>query len=165
MKTVKRSIIFVFTLVLSSFFLHAEVLLPSESVSKLLQQYYSLKDALIKSDATLSAKEAEKMLHLTEKISASKVPDKELVEKLKVSLKKISEASDLDIQRKEFKPLSENMHAFIAFSGYKHKKVYVQHCPMALGNQGGVWLSNEKEIRNPYFGDKMLKCGVVQEEL
>jgi Cu(I)/Ag(I) efflux system membrane fusion protein len=38
---------------------------------------------------------------------------------------------------------------------------YVQHCPMADSNKGADWLSREKEIRNPYYGASMLKCGEV----
>jgi Cu(I)/Ag(I) efflux system membrane fusion protein len=30
---------------------------------------------------------------------------------------------------------------------------------MVKNNQGTNWLSKEKEIFNPYFGEKMLKCG------
>ena len=30
---------------------------------------------------------------------------------------------------------------------------------MAFDNKGAYWLSEEKEIRNPYFGSKMLTCG------
>ena len=44
-------------------------------------------------------------------------------------------------------------------------ELYLEYCPMANGNTGGYWLSNEKEIRNPYFGDKMLKCGSVKETI
>ena len=40
--------------------------------------------------------------------------------------------------------------------------MYKQFCPMAFNDQGGYWLSNSKEVRNPYFGDKMLKCGMVK---
>jgi Cu(I)/Ag(I) efflux system membrane fusion protein len=36
---------------------------------------------------------------------------------------------------------------------------------MAKGNQGADWLSTEEQIRNPYFGDKMMKCGTVKLEL
>jgi hypothetical protein len=36
---------------------------------------------------------------------------------------------------------------------------------MARNNQGGFWLSDDEEIRNPYFGDKMLTCGSVTEKL
>jgi hypothetical protein len=43
--------------------------------------------------------------------------------------------------------------------------VYKAYCPMANNNQGATWLSDSKEIRNPYFGDKMLKCGSLKEEL
>ncbi|WP_420601742.1 hypothetical protein [Flagellimonas sp.] len=42
---------------------------------------------------------------------------------------------------------------------------YVQQCPMANNNKGAVWLSTENEIRNPYYGDAMLKCGSVLEVL
>ena len=37
--------------------------------------------------------------------------------------------------------------------------IYVQHCPMADSNNGADWLSQDKEIRNPYFGESMLSCG------
>jgi Cu(I)/Ag(I) efflux system membrane fusion protein len=43
--------------------------------------------------------------------------------------------------------------------------VYIQHCPMADSNNGADWLSQEKEIRNPYFGESMLKCGEVKKEI
>jgi len=33
---------------------------------------------------------------------------------------------------------------------------------MAFGNEGADWLSKEEAIQNPYFGDKMMKCGVVK---
>jgi Cu(I)/Ag(I) efflux system membrane fusion protein len=36
---------------------------------------------------------------------------------------------------------------------------------MANNNKGAVWLSTEKEIRNPYYGDKMMRCGEILEEL
>ncbi|MBA4058359.1 MAG: hypothetical protein C0490_26815, partial [Marivirga sp.] len=43
--------------------------------------------------------------------------------------------------------------------------LYLEYCPMANNNEGAYWLSNEKEIKNPYFGDKMLKCGSVKETI
>jgi hypothetical protein len=36
---------------------------------------------------------------------------------------------------------------------------------MANGDNGAYWLSNEAKIRNPYFGDAMLKCGVVKDSI
>jgi hypothetical protein len=36
---------------------------------------------------------------------------------------------------------------------------------MALNNTGGYWLSSEEKILNPYFGDKMLKCGKIDSKI
>jgi Cu(I)/Ag(I) efflux system membrane fusion protein len=43
--------------------------------------------------------------------------------------------------------------------------VYHQYCPMAFNDKGAYWLSNEAEIKNPYFGKKMLECGEVKDSL
>ncbi|PID69752.1 MAG: hypothetical protein CR989_00130 [Flavobacteriales bacterium] len=32
---------------------------------------------------------------------------------------------------------------------------------MANNDKGAVWLSHSTEVLNPYYGDKMLKCGLV----
>lgn len=37
----------------------------------------------------------------------------------------------------------------------------VQFCPM----KNASWLSDSKEVCNPYYGDKMLTCGSVKEEI
>jgi Cu(I)/Ag(I) efflux system membrane fusion protein len=36
---------------------------------------------------------------------------------------------------------------------------------MADRNNGARWLSKEQKVLNPYFGEAMLKCGSVKEEL
>jgi hypothetical protein len=36
---------------------------------------------------------------------------------------------------------------------------------MAMNNEGAYWLSTSEKIRNPYFGDQMLTCGSVKDEL
>jgi Cu(I)/Ag(I) efflux system membrane fusion protein len=43
--------------------------------------------------------------------------------------------------------------------------MYVQYCPMADNDKGGFWLSTEKQVINPYFGDMMLKCGEVTDSI
>ena len=42
--------------------------------------------------------------------------------------------------------------------------VYIQHCPMANNDKGADWLSLNKNILNPYFGEQMLTCGWITEE-
>ena len=34
---------------------------------------------------------------------------------------------------------------------------------MAFDNRGAQWLQNSQELRNPYFGQTMLKCGSIEE--
>ena len=49
--------------------------------------------------------------------------------------------------------------------GLSNGEVYVQYCPMAFNDKGASWISSSKEIRNPYFGDKMMNCGEVKETI
>jgi Cu(I)/Ag(I) efflux system membrane fusion protein len=43
-----------------------------------------------------------------------------------------------------------------------NKELYIQYCPMADRNNGARWLSDSKIVKNPYFGESMLKCGEVK---
>jgi len=36
---------------------------------------------------------------------------------------------------------------------------------MALNDKGGYWLSNEKAIKNPYYGESMMACGEIKETI
>ena len=45
------------------------------------------------------------------------------------------------------------------------KTVHYQFCPMAKNGKGAYWLSENKDIRNPYFGKKMIDCGETKETL
>ena len=57
------------------------------------------------------------------------------------------------------------MTSLIKVSKLASGTLYIEYCPMANNNEGAFWLSNEKEIKNPYFGEMMLKCGSVKETL
>jgi hypothetical protein len=48
-----------------------------------------------------------------------------------------------------------------AFGG--GRRLYHDHCPMARDNQGALWISELKDVKNPYFGADMLTCGTVEE--
>ena len=61
--------------------------------------------------------------------------------------------------------LSQALIKSIKVFGVSIDSLFVEHCPMAFNNNGADWLSGETTIRNPYFGDKMLKCGVVKDTL
>ena len=77
------------------------------------------------------------------------------------AVKDIEIAEDLNSQRIAFSALSDEM-VILVKGNLKSGMIYQDFCPMALG-KGAFWLSSEKEIQNPYFGNKMLKCGSVKE--
>ena len=81
------------------------------------------------------------------------------------SASKITAASDIEAQRAAYETLSNNMTALIKKEGLSSGELYVAHCPMAFDDKGASWISGSKEIRNPYFGEKMLTCGEIQETI
>ena len=77
------------------------------------------------------------------------------------AVKEIESSADLKSQRIAFSALSDEMAVLVA-GNLKSGMIYKDYCPMALDG-GAYWLSSEKEIQNPYLGDKMLNCGSVKE--
>jgi len=129
-----------------------------------LQEYLILKDALVQSDiskVSASAKDIQKRLSNVD-MSLVKgdmhVKWMSHLEKLTNSSANIEEASNLNTQRTEFLSLSQALIESVNTFGVGGV-VYQQFCPMTDGGKGGYWLSETEEIKNPYFGKQMLKCG------
>ncbi len=76
----------------------------------------------------------------------------------------ISASEDIEAQRENFIALSQNMIALVS-NFDEIEEIYIQRCPMANNNKGATWLSRNKEIRNPYFGEQMLGCGETIQSL
>ncbi len=72
--------------------------------------------------------------------------------------------SDLKHQREHFLALSTDIIDLVALLGTE-KTLYKDFCPMANNNKGGFWLSEIKDIKNPYYGARMLKCGSVKKQI
>ena len=81
------------------------------------------------------------------------------------SLNEIQSSTDIEAQRKSFSTLSDNLYKSVKTFGLGGKSAFYQYCPMAFNDEGGYWLSDNEQVRNPYFGDKMLTCGEVKEKL
>jgi hypothetical protein len=149
---------------------YAQAQSAEQQIGTLLNDYYSLKDALVASDSKQSAEAAKTMLTTFNAIDANKLnaDQSELFASLKGKLKEdiehISGNQEVSQQRAHFTTLSENMIALVKAVDLKDE-VYHQFCPMANKNQGGNWLSAQKEVRNPYYGSMMLKCGMVKATL
>ncbi len=67
-------------------------------------------------------------------------------------------------QREHFDILSKDMYDLVKLLG-ANQLLYVDHCSMYNNNKGAIWLSEVKDIKNPYLGKVMPTCGTVKEEL
>lgn len=119
--------------------------------------YIHLKDALVNSNSEEAKSAATALKKSLSSLSNAK--------KAEASASKIAATATLEEQRKEFSNLSNEMTSLVKGGKLSEGSLYVEYCPMANNNQGAYWLSNEKEIKNPYFGNKMLKCGSVKETI
>ena len=82
--------------------------------------------------------------------------------KLQKALEAMQSAEDIGALRAGFEVLSNDLTGAIkAFGIDRGRTVYQLHCSMAFGNRGAYWLQSDKDVRNPYFGAAMLKCGEV----
>ena len=131
--------------------------LKSDQLNAVYQQYLLLSDALINSDLA-AAKEAS----LAVELGAKAISNGSVMASLAA---KITNATDIEKQRALFSDLSNEMIAKVKSAGLKSGEVYVEYCPMALNDKGASWLSNQKEIKNPYYGESMMDCGEVKETL
>ncbi|MEO6070583.1 MAG: hypothetical protein ABIN57_10625, partial [Chitinophagaceae bacterium] len=73
----------------------------------------------------------------------------------------IADAKTIDKQRAAFSNFSTNVTEVAKSLKLTDQPVYVQYCPMKKAS----WLSNEKSIKNPYYGNSMLTCGKVTDTL
>ena len=130
--------------------------------------YFALKDALVKTDGPMVSEKAAAMLSAIDAIEMGKLKMEEhtvwmKIEKaLKTDAQHIKGNKDIEQQRGYFILLSKNMYELIKVSK-PAETVYYQFCPMANDGKGANWLSKENAIKNPYYGSQMLSCGKTVE--
>ena len=72
--------------------------------------------------------------------------------------------NDINEQRNQFISISNAMINSVKAFGVNNVS-YELYCPMADDDKGAFWLSTEKQVINPYFGDMMLRCGEVKDTI
>lgn len=138
-----------------------------ENSEKVLSDYFNLKNALVSDDESKAKeigailKESLNNLDISKYTDAQKLELKDIIVDAKEHAEHISK-SPIAHQREHFKVLSKDIIDMVAITGASNK-LYEQYCPMY--EKGSAWLSMNKEVRNPYYGSKMLKCGKVQREI
>jgi len=142
-----------------------------KQLSKTFEAYVKLKDAFVASDAAQVDEAAFKTQRVLEGMDAKLLSGAALndwtiyQQGLDGALSGIQSTDDLEKKRAAFTAATENLYKSIKAYGLGGLTAYYEYCPMAFDNQGAYWLSDNDAIRNPYFGDRMLKCGSVEEKL
>jgi hypothetical protein len=139
------------------------------SLKEIVEHYLHIKNALANDNGEEAARGSEAMSSVLGKIDKSlfTAEQKKVYEENEEDLKEHAEhisKSKIAHQREHFSMMSEDIYALAkAFGG--GKTLYHDHCPMYNDNKGAMWLSETMEIKNPYMGSKMPKCGKVEEKI
>ena len=139
-----------------------------EQLHKVVEAYLFMKEGLVQADKEKVTKGSSALYAALQKLDENKLEEEAeafwnekrsfLLEHAKLS----KEAETIEGKRENFiylsKPLIKVVEAFGA-----SQTLYIDYCPMANNNNGAYWISETKEIRNPFFGGEMLTCGEVKD--
>jgi hypothetical protein len=147
------------------------VVSSSFAIDGIVSNYLKLKNALIKDDSK-AAVNASKLIVATLNEASTNTLDAKLKKKynnIAADAKEHAElignnAGKIDQQRAHFAMLSKDINDLIKTFGTK-QKLYQDYCPMYDEGKSGYWISETKEIRNPYYGSEMLSCGRIEKTI
>lgn len=139
-------------------------------IKEITGDYLQIKNALANDNGSEAAAGGKAMNEAIGKLDKSLLTavQKKIFDNTEESLKEDAEyigkkGDKVEHQRQHFATMSEAMYMLVKAFG-AGKTIYHDHCPMYNESQGGaMWLSETKEIRNPYYGNKMITCGSAEE--
>lgn len=141
------------------------------SIDEVLSAYLQLKNALVNDNGKDAAAASEQFSDALQKIDEASLTEEQKKEyddekeDLKEHADHIADnANKISHQRDHFEWLSNGLYELVKV--FKtNQTLYKDHCPMFNDGKGAIWLSEIKEIKNPYYGKKMITCGSVKEEI
>jgi Cu(I)/Ag(I) efflux system membrane fusion protein len=140
-------------------------------LDEVIDAYLNLKDGLVAADKNETAKYSSALLDALQKVNGDvlKGDAKAFWDEKKSFLMQhatlCKEAPSIEGKRKNFVFLSEPLIKTVEAFGPGNEKLYVDYCPMANNKKGAYWLSESKEIRNPFMPEEMRSCGEVKQEI
>lgn len=140
------------------------------STKAIIKDYLMLKNSLAKDDSKAAASAGKMLFEIMKKTDINQLDAKkrsvykEIAESMEENAEHIATGTgSIEHQREHFDLLSKDVNDLIDTFG-SEQKLYKDFCPMYNDNKGAIWISEKKEIVNPYQGSKMLTCGSVQKE-
>ncbi len=143
----------------------------NDQLSKVYKVYLTLKNAFVNSDPHEASRLAKDVSISLNSVDMSLLTQEShtdwmnLLKRMNESLATMMNDRNIQVQREAFAVFNTVFYQSIKQYGLSDVLTYYQYCPMAVNNKGAYWLSESKEISNPYFGDKMLRCGETRETL
>ncbi len=130
--------------------------------NSIISDYLGMKNSLVVSDGEKTAAYAKAFISGLKQFKFKKLTLEQMNAAtgtratILVLAEKIA-AGKIDVQRKEFVDLSSQLWTIIDLLKPEGLVLYHQRCPMV----GSTWVSDSKEIKNPYFPKNMITCGEV----
>jgi len=143
----------------------------SVATEAIINGYLKIKNALANDKSKEATTAATDFVNAVLATNSEKI-DSKLIDKYKTITESAKKQADLIVsndgkiaeQRTHFAVLSKDITNLIATFG-TDKKLYQDYCPMYNEGKNGYWISEIKEIRNPYYGSEMLSCGGMIKEI
>lgn len=150
--------------------MEAEIAKTTFSTKAIIKDYLMLKNSLAKDDSKAAASAGKVLFETMKKTDINQLDAKkksvykEIAESMEENAEHIAAGTgSIEHQREHFDMLSKDVNDLIETFG-SEQKLYKDFCPMYNDNKGAIWISEKKEIVNPYQGSKMLTCGSMQKE-
>ncbi len=142
-----------------------------KQLQRVYDAYLNMKNAFIESDGSKVSKTAQSVIAALKEVNMELLKGDahmawmDQLKTINTTINNISKSTDIEQQRKEFASFNQAFYTSVKQFGLNGETAYYQYCPMANSDKGAYWLSETKEIRNPYFGEDMLGCGETRETL
>ncbi|HYK55261.1 MAG TPA: DUF3347 domain-containing protein [Flavisolibacter sp.] len=141
------------------------------SIDEVVSDYLQIKNALTQDDAKQAAAGGTAFVEAMDKMNNSSMTadQKKAYDDISGDAKEMAEhigksADRIAHQREHFEMLSKDMYDLVTI--FKTgRPLYKEFCPTYNNGKGGAWISETREIKNPYLGKKMSGCGEVKEEI
>ena len=141
------------------------------SIKEIVEAYLQLKNALAKDDTKGAADAGNVMVAKFARFNKKGLTTKQvktyadIEDDAKENAEHIgANAGKLEHQREHFEMLSKDVYDLVKNFG-AGQILYYDNCPMYNDGKGANWLSETKEIANPYLGKSMPTCGSIKETL